>query len=263
MPAQNGTITINNISSLQNPQIKQWAKLLTAKGRLEQGLFLAEGEHMAGEAVREHAAALLLIDEARLDRYAAFLENDLPVTTMPAHVMSKLCDAKAPQGIVAVCSFDRIPRACPTDLGRTVALNAVQDPGNVGTVLRTMDAARFDTLIVDRKTADPFGPKAMRASMGAVFRIPVMIADDLKGVLQNMPGHDIIAGHLQGENFYTQTFSDKAPCLLIGNEGAGIDDALMPFVTHKVRLPMPGKAESLNAGVAAAIMMYEFVRRSL
>ncbi len=256
-------MAVNSISSPQNPQIKQWAKLLTAKGRSEQGLFLAEGEHMADEAVREGAAECLLIDEARLDRYAAFLESGLPVTALPAHVLGRLCDARTPQGIVAVCAFERIPRALPPFSGGAVALNAVQDPGNVGAILRTMDAAGFGTLMIDRKTADPFGPKAMRASMGAIFRIPVVAAESLKDVFPKMPGHDIIAGHLKGENFYSQSYSAKAPCLLIGNEGAGIDEALLPFVTHKVRLPMPGKAESLNAGVAAAIMMYEFVRRSL
>lgn len=256
-------MAVTGISSPQNPQIKQWARLLTARGRLEQGLFPAEGEHMAKEAVREHTARLLLIDEAKLDKYADFLTSGLNITTMPAHVMAKLCDAKTPQGIIAVCAFDRLPHAALPNIGCAVALNAVQDPGNVGTILRTMDAAGFGALIIDRQTADPFSPKAMRASMGAVFRIPVIAVSDLKDAFQAMPGHDIIAGHLQGEDFYSQTFSSKPPCLLIGNEGAGIDDALLPCVTRKVRLPMPGKAESLNAGVAAAVMMYEFVRRDM
>lgn len=254
-------MAVSSITSPANPLVKQWARLLTAKGRQETGLFLAEGEHMAGEAVRERAAETLLIDEQRLARYDAFLSSGLDTITLPERVMAKLCDAKTPQGILAVCAAGRLPKAALPLTGKCVALNAVQDPGNVGTILRTMDAAGFQALIIDRRTADPFGPKALRASMGAVFRIPVVSADSLKDIFPKMPGHAVIAGHLAGDDFYAQRFSDRPPCLLIGNEGAGIDDVLLPFVTHKARLPMPGKAESLNAGVAAAIMMYEFVRR--
>ena len=256
-------MAVNRITSLNNPQVRQWAKLLSAKGRMQQGLFLAEGEHMAGEALREGAADRLLIDEARIERYQAFIQSGLPVTLLPSAVLLKLCDAKTPQGILAICALSRLPQATLTACGRAVALNAVQDPGNVGTILRTIDAAGFDTLIVDSKTADPLNPKAMRASMGAVFRVPVIQTSDLAGALKRLSDHDIIAGHLEGDDFYSQTFFDQPPCLLIGNEGAGIDPALLPFVTRKVRLPMPGKAESLNAGVAAAIMMYEFVRRDI
>lgn len=263
LPAQNRAMAVTRILSAQNEKIRRWASLLSAKGRRAHGCFLAEGEHMAGEAVREGKALALMVDEDCLARYAGLLSGGAPVFSMPGHVLSRLCDARAPQGILALCA---LPPA--TDMAswqaapRMVALNAVQDPGNVGTILRTMDAAGYAPLVVDEKTCDPFSPKALRASMGAVFRVPVVQARDLRDVLPALP-HTVLAGHLRGESLYAAPPVPGPLCLLIGNEGAGVEDGLLPFVSRRVKIPMPGRAESLNAGVAAAVMMYEFVRRDL
>ena len=248
------------LSSLQNPQIKAWAALRTASGRRQQGLFLAEGEHLAGEALQAGAAQALLVDEERQEQYEKYLNTPVPVYLMPPHVLQKVCDAKTPQGILAVC-----PIPAQQELGslggRLVALNGVQDPGNAGTIWRTMDAAGFTGLVVDGKTADPFSPKVLRASMGAVFRVPVYRCESLVDVLKGQ-GYALLAGDLQGEDFFARGQVAGKLGLLIGNEGQGLDADARTLATHRLRLPMPGGAESLNAAIAAAIMMYDVVRRN-
>ena len=248
------------LSSLQNPQIKAWAALRTTSGRRQQGLFLAEGEHLAGEALQAGAAQALLVNEERQEQYEKYLNTPVPVYLMPPHVLQKVCDARTPQGILAVC-----PIPAQQELGslggRLVALNGVQDPGNVGTIWRTMDAAGFTGLVVDGKTADPFSPKVLRASMGAVFRVPVYRCESLVDVLKGQ-GYALLAGDLQGEDFFARDQVEGKLGLLIGNEGQGLDADARTLATHRLRLPMPGGAESLNAAIAAAIMMYDVVRRN-
>jgi TrmH family RNA methyltransferase len=225
------------LSSLQNPQIKAWAALRTTSGRRQQGLFLAEGEHLAGEALQAGAAQALLVNEERQEQYEKYLNTPVPVYLMPPHVLQKVCDARTPQGILAVC-----PIPAQQELG-------------------SMDAAGFTGLVVDGKTADPFSPKVLRASMGAVFRVPVYRCESLVDVLKGQ-GYALLAGDLQGEDFFARDQVEGKLGLLIGNEGQGLDADARTLATHRLRLPMPGGAESLNAAIAAAIMMYDVVRRN-
>lgn len=254
------------ITSLQNPQVKIWRSLNKSRSaRLEFGLFLAEGEHMAGEALKENKVRALLIDERAREKYSALAENAQGVSVyyLSAHVIEALCDAKAPQGIIAVCDY-------PTENDLTdpgdflVALDGVQDPGNVGTVLRTMDAAGYTALLMDDKTADPYAPKALRATMGAAFRIPACRCDlsqTLHGLAEK--GYEIIAGDLHGEPFYQRRKAKDKICIVIGNEGQGISPAVFQEATMRLKIPIVGQAESLNAAVAGAVMMYDFLREHL
>lgn len=240
--------------------IALWASLHTVKGRREAGLFLAEGEHMAGEAAMADRARAFIVEEGLESRFARITKG-APVISLPARQFQKICGVKTPQGIAALCPMPETITVIPPRARRAVALNAVQDPGNVGTILRTMDAAGFDCLLIDEKTADPFGSKALRATMGAIFRVPVVRAEKLTDLLPALRGWDILAGSLGGEDFFARPNSGAPVCILIGNEGAGLDKDSLAMATLPVRLPMPGKAESLNAAVAAAVMMYDVVRR--
>lgn len=251
------------ITSLQNVQVKKWRLLNKSHSdRLEQGLFLAEGEHMAQEALQSGKANALIVSEKGKEKFASFIHAaDLPVYVLADHVFSALCDAKTPQGILAVCSLEE---AHPlSSLGqRIVCLNGLQDPGNMGTILRTMDAAGFTGLLIDSKTCDPFSPKALRASMGSVFRIPVYRTDDLRSSLDMLQKQDfeILAGDLSGKPFFEPRQRKANTCIIIGNEGAGIAPEIKEKATLRLKIPMMGGAESLNAAVAAAIMMYDDVR---
>lgn len=255
------------ITSLQNPQVKIWRVLNKNRAeRMKQGLFLAEGEHMAGEAIKEKKARALLIEADAQEKYAGLLNaaTDLPVYTLASHVMAAICDAKTPQGVVALCPYPDDGDSENTG-NLIIALDGVQDPGNVGTILRTMDAAGFHCLLMDEKTADPYGPKALRASMGGVFRIPVCRCPNLPEKLSALraAGYDILAGDLHGEPFYHRRPIGNKVCIVIGNEGAGISPAVMETANLRLKLPIVGGAESLNAAVAAAVMMYDLLREKM
>lgn len=244
---------------LSSAQLKALRALKTREEREKQGLYLAEGEHLCGEAVREGQALAILCQTDKQDKYAGLLAAGLPAHTLSPAAMAMISDTKAPQGIAALC---RLPaQASLQALGtRMVALNGVQDPGNVGTILRTMDAAGFTGMLLDKSSADAFSPKALRAAMGAAFRLPLRVSDDLSPDLLQLEGFDIIASQLDGDDFFARPPLKERVCLIVGNEGAGISPQLSMLATHRYRLPMPGRAESLNAAVAASIMIYDFVR---
>ena len=254
-----------HITSLQNAQVKMWRALKDSKGRAAHRLFLAEGDHMAGEALKENFVKTLLVDETAVERYAMHIaaarEKDVDICLMPEHVLASVCDARTPQGSVAVCALPETKKAMNGSEKLLAALDGVQDPGNVGTILRTLDAAGFDAMLINNKTADPYAPKALRASMGAVFRIPVYCVD-LPDMLSSLAQtHDLYAGALDGGPFFDRKRKKPGACVIIGNEGQGISQQVYAVEgIEKVKLPMVGGAESLNASVAAAIMIYDIVR---
>lgn len=253
------------ITSLQNPLVKNWRQLNKSRAhRMEQGLFLAEGEHMTQEAIQSGSAFHLAVSENAVHKYPGLLQANIPFHILSEHVFASLCDAKTPQGVLAICRYPTNHQL--QDLGsRIVCLNAVQDPGNVGTILRTMDAAGFTGLLVDEKTADAYSPKVLRATMGSIFRIPIMQTSNLAGVLEQLRSMDfeILAGDLLGEPFFANRKRLPSTCIIIGNEGAGIAPEIKEKATLRLKIPMMGGAESLNAAVAAAVMMYEDVRNRL
>ncbi|HPR79524.1 MAG TPA: RNA methyltransferase, partial [Candidatus Limiplasma sp.] len=146
---------------------------------------------------------------------------------------------------------------------KVILLENVQDPGNVGTILRTADASGFQTCILTPGCADPFSPKALRATMGSVFRVPCVQSDDAAQTVLTLKtaGYAVLASVLDGEDFYNRPKLPQKVCVIIGNEGAGITPQTVAEATHRFRLPMRGGAESLNAAVAAAILMYEIAMR--
>ena len=143
-----------------------------------------------------------------------------------------------------------------------VVLDGVQDPGNVGTIIRTADAAGLDGVLLSTQCADVFSPKVLRATMGSIFRMNLRTTDDLPGELTKLreKGYSILSSQLDGTPFYEREKVAEQFALVIGNEGNGVSEQVQQTATHRVRLPMRGGAESLNAAIAAAIMMYELMR---
>ena len=165
---------------------------------------------------------------------------------------------KTPQGIAAVVRITEVELKAK----RLIAMDGVQDPGNVGTIIRTADAAGFEGIILSNHCADVFSPKVLRATMGSIFRMGIRVTDDLPGLLQTMvaQGASVLSSQLDGEPFYQRSPLNERFVLVIGSEGNGVTDEVKAVATHKVKLPMRGGAESLNAAVAAGIMMYELTR---
>lgn len=248
------------LSSLKNPRVMLWRSLKERKGRRESGCFLVEGAKMVQEALASgFPVEAVLVDEARAGDFP--LPAGVPVFGMPAHVLAAVCDTKTPQGIAAV-----VRAAFPERLGaRIVALDGVQDPGNVGTIIRTADAAGLGGVILTPQCADPFSPKVLRATMGSIFRVPLRMVSDLSGEMLRLreSGMSVISSQLDGEPFYRRSGVGDSFCLLVGNEGNGISEAVKATATHRVKLPMRGGAESLNAAVAAGIMMYDLMRDAM
>ena len=248
---------MERITSLKNPKVQLWKSLKDRKGRRETGCFLVEGRKMVEEAlVSSFGVEAGLVDAERAGEFA--LPQDIPVTTMPAHVLSAVCDTKTPQGIAAVVRLHQ----AEISGGRLVALDGVQDPGNVGTIIRTADAAGLEGIILSEQCADVFSPKTLRATMGSIFRMPMVVTSDLPGYLTALreDGYSIISSQLDGEPFYQRSPVGEKFCLIIGNEGNGISDEVKATATHRVKLPMRGGAESLNAAIAAGIMMYDLMK---
>ena len=246
-----------HITSLKNPKITTWKSLKDRKGRKETGCFLVEGRKMTEEALASaFPVEAVLVDTDRIHEFA--LPGNVPVFTMPAHVLAAVCDTKTPQGIAAVVKMADVP----LNGKRLVAMDGVQDPGNVGTIIRTADAAGFEGVLLSAQCADVFSPKVLRATMGSVFRMGIRVTDDLPGTLKRMVGEgaSVLSSQLDGEPFYQRSPLNEQFVLVIGSEGNGVTDEVKAVATHKVKLPMRGGAESLNAAVAAGIMMYELTR---
>ena len=254
---------MKTITSLKNPAVQEAKALSSARERSRQGAFLLDGEHMVGESLHMCPAAVrtVFVDEKRLDSYADLLAlAQHEVYAVPEHVLASISQVKTPQGIAAVCDLPRSQSL--SDMGdKLILLENVQDPGNVGTVLRTLDAAGFDGCILTPGCADPFGPKTIRATMGSLFRVPMCSVPDSVSAVQELSanGYAVIGAALDGEPFYERAALPEKLCVLIGNEGQGLTREVLSACTHRYRLPMWGGAESLNAAVAAAIFMYELM----
>ena len=246
---------MEHITSLKNPKVTAWKALKDRKGRRESGCFLVEGRKMVEEAL---ASAFDV--ETVLVQEGMELPDGLTMSVyeLPAHVLAAVCDTKTPQGIAAVVRMKE-----QSALGKhIVVLDGVQDPGNVGTIIRTADAAGLDGVLLSNQCADVFSPKVLRATMGSIFRMNLRTTDDLPGELTKLreKGYSILSSQLDGTAFYERQGVAERFALIIGNEGNGVSEQVQQTATHRVRLPMRGGAESLNAAIAAAIMMYELMR---
>ena len=179
-------------------------------------------------------------------------------------VFRQISDTQTPQGIMAVV---RQQENCLEDILKQpdallLFLENIQDPGNLGTMMRTAEGAGVTGIIMSRDTVDIYNPKVIRSTMGAIFRVPFVIADSLPEVIFQLKqnGVSVYAGHLKGDVFYKQDYRDGS-AFLIGNEGNGLTDEITALADHKIKIPMKGKVESLNAAVSATILMYETMRQ--
>ena len=229
---------MEHITSLKNPKVAAWKALKDRKGRRESGCFLVEGRKMVEEALK----SAFDVEAVLVQEGVSFPDGlTMPVYELPEHVLMKEQSA----------------------LGKhIVVLDGVQDPGNVGTIIRTADAAGLDGVLLSNQCADVFSPKVLRATMGSIFRMNLRTTDDLPGELTKLreKGYSILSSQLDGTPFYERQDVAERFALIIGNEGNGVSEQVQQTATHRVRLPMRGGAESLNAAIAAAIMMYELMR---
>lgn len=253
---------MDKITSAKNPVVKGLRSLRERKGREASGRFLVEGEVMLREALKCGLRIRDALAEEGFEALAGELEAaGARAYIAPRSLLEAVSDTRTPQGVCA--SFD-LPAPLPLSEApdRIVALDGTQDPGNVGTIWRTADAAGFEGLLFGPGCADPLSPKVQRSAMGSGFRVPFMLSDDLPAAMAELRtrGWTVIASDLRGGDFYSRPDPGERFVLVIGSEAHGISDATRNCADTLAKLPMRGGAESLNAAVAAGIMMYELMR---
>ena len=243
---------MNIITSKSNNVIKNAKKLHQKKYRTDS--YLIEGWHLFEEAVENHAKIRqVFVLEAYLDRV-----EDIPkVTVVTPEILSLLADSKTPQGIVAEILLEQ-PELPDQLQGRFLYLEDVQDPGNVGTMIRTADAAGFDGVMLSKASADLYSLKTLRSMQGSHFHIPIWKLDREELLERAAQSHLVVLATTLSEASidYRQLPQTDQFILVMGNEGNGISQEMAAQADQLVHIPMPGRAESLNVAVAAGILMF-------
>ena len=250
---------IKKIGSAQNEYIKKLSKLKQRKYREETGLFIVEGERSCRDAINSSfLIESVVMSESFFDKAKNFGFENLIV--VKDKIFELLSDTKTPQGILAVL---KMPEVKEFKSGRYIFCDEIQDPGNAGTILRSADAFGFSGVIFSKGSVDVFSPKVIRSTMGSIFHIDLWQNCE-KNILEELKlkGFKISASALSGESVTSKDMKvEKNHIFVIGNEGAGVSDEILDIADEIVYIKMQGKAESLNAGVAASILMYEVSSR--
>ena len=258
------------INSTSNKQVKRVVSLRSkAKARREEGMYVVEGLRMCRELNPEDVDALYVTENFAGNRdNRKWMERFRPETVSDA-AMNVMADTRTPQGVLAVVrqkryTMDDIVR--PASGVRPLAimvLETIQDPGNLGTMFRTAEGAGVTGILMSRDTVDIFNPKTIRSTMGSIYRMPFLYTEDLKKDISELQkeGVHFYAAHLKGKASYDEADYQKPSAFLIGNEGNGLTTEIADLADVYIRIPMEGKLESLNAAMAAGILMYEANRQ--
>lgn len=243
------------IESLQNPKVKLWKKLHTKKGREKEGLFLIEGIHLIEEALKAKLPIINFIIDVEKDMPKEWLASNIQPIYVTTRVMKEICETETPQGFVAVSSLPD-NKNLALDKGMFLLIDHVQDPGNVGAMIRTADAAGITGVILGEGTVDPLNGKVLRATQGSLFHIPVLQMDLEEAVeLCKENGIPVFGTSLQGST-YNAIQSQSNFALIMGNEGSGVSKSLLEKCDQNLYIPIYGKAESLNVSIATGILLY-------
>ena len=258
---------MREITSKNNQIFKNFQKLETKKYRDRFGLYLIEGENLIEEAYKNGAEFKeILIRMGDESRFMRPWMEDKEVYVVDHKLFGELAQTETSQGIIAsvkkeTSSLDEfIQNKSP---GNFVVLDRLQDPGNIGTIIRTADAAGYKLVVAMKGTADVFSPKVVRSATGSLFRVPIIFVEDNDQLVEfcRQTKKKLTATCLDDSKFYYEEDLEDNIALIVGNEGNGIDPDLIAKSDVKIKIPMQGSIESLNAAVAAAIIMYESVRK--
>ena len=257
------------ITSLSNPRVKQvvlWQG--KAKERKKDGIFLVEGIKMYEEAPEDSVKETYILEETLEKLKGTVVAEKLSRTgyeTVSRDVFVKMSDTQTPQGILSVIKRPQfhLEKVLAKENPLLVVLEDLQDPGNLGTIVRTGEGAGVTAVLMSKNTVDIYNPKTIRATMGSIYRVPHIYIEDMGELLEKLhdAGIETYAAHLQGEDYYDSFSFVKPTAFLIGNEGNGLKKETADKAKHYLKIPMEGQVESLNAGVATALLMYETHRQ--
>ena len=255
------------IASASNDRIKEIKKLIKSSSyRREKNVYVVEGIRMFREIPKEDIVSVYVAEGAyiklKADILSVVAEEEL--TFVADHVFSSMSDTNTPQGIMALVRMKgtSLEDVCSGRDDFILIAERLQDPGNLGTIIRTAEGAGATGVVLSNDCVDMYNPKVIRSTMGSIFRVPVYVSSNLKGDISKMKsvGLCIYGAHLDGKDFYDEDF--KGSCgFLIGNEGNGLSADISSTADKLIRIPMCGKVESLNAATSVAVISYEVLRQ--
>lgn len=263
---------MNVITASSNRLVKELNKLnKDTKTRKQRDVFVVEGIRMFREIPVDRILEAYM-SESAFDEYGSLddvknLMEHAKVSVLSDSVFANVSQTKSPQGCMAVvgCAHYNLESFVGKKDNETyLVLDAIQDPGNMGTILRSAEAAEISAVIIGPGCCDPYNPKAVRSTMGAIFRVPFIQSGDLVhsiGILREN-GVIVYGAHLMGDDLYDIKFPDKK-AFLIGNEGNGLSEKVAGTADRLLRIPMGGKVESLNAAISATLLSYEAMRQRI
>ncbi len=255
------------ITSESNAQIKELVKLQkSARERKKKKCFLVEGSRLLEEAFLEEKLKKFYLSETLSEHGGEWkkkFEKEVPYEVVSDSVFKVVSDTVTPQGILGVV---QMPEYDPEKLfqekkKRFLLLDDIRDPGNLGTIMRTAEGAGMSAVFLSYGSVDLFNPKVVRSTMGSIFRVPFCYVEDLSGLVEKLKKYVRVYGCvMEGTLRYDEPVYKNGAGIVIGNEANGISREVRKHLSETVRIPMAGKLESLNASVAASILMYEMAR---
>lgn len=254
---------MKKITSLSNKQLRIVRDLIKKpRLRRELGLFVSEGERLCMEIPAEYIDSIFLSEDYRGQIPEGFseLEKAGRVYQLLPELMRQISDTKTSQGILCLARMKK-----PEKLRGNffLLLETIQDPGNLGTIFRTAEAAGVSGIIMNRECVDVYSPKVVRSTMGSLYRMPFVITAELPAVVDSLKkrGVTVYAAQLDGERMHYDCDFSAPTAFLIGNEGNGLSEEISAGASEHIRIPMEGGVESLNAATAATVLMYETLRQ--
>ena len=260
------------ITSTQNETIKEIERLKTTKGRKEAQAYLLEGVRFLEEALKSGARIRQAFFTSRMfetDRTKVLMDQlktqCVLLQEVSEHVLKKISDTDSPQGVVVVMEKPQSEETAffEPSIGMAILLEEIQDPGNLGTILRTAYAAGVKEIFLSKGTVDPFNPKALRSTMGAIFNLRLHTGVDSIEIINmaRSQGYKALVADLhKAEPYYEVDFNEKF-LLVMGNEAQGLNSETIEACNKAIKIPMPGGAESLNVSLATGIILFEALRQ--
>lgn len=256
------------ISSKDNELIKHIKKLKEKKYRDLNNEYIIEGTKLIKEAIEENTniKQIVICDNCQntdiIPKELMYEIAKYECIYVTEKIFKNISDVNTPQGILAIIEKNNKETQIDYSQDIIVVLDDIQDPGNLGTILRTVDSIGLTQIIVSKGTADCYNPKVVRSTMGAIFRVKIIESEDLEKTLEEIRKHKfkITVSSLQTKNTIYDINYDKK-VIIIGNEANGVEQKIQDIADEKIKIPMLGKTESLNASVATGIILYEYVRQ--
>lgn len=255
------------IESKDNSLYKDTKKLKERRGRNKSSKYIIEGFRLVEEAFKANLPIEYIFisneEEKRIDKYLGkYINEKTKIFGLSDNLLKELCSTEKPQGVIAVVQMKKVDMALEGSF--YLLCDKVQDPGNLGTIIRTAHAAGVDGIILTKGTVDVYNDKTIRSTMGSLFHVPIINDDDELSITKSLvdKGFSLLATSLEGDkDFFKEDLTGKI-VISVGNEGNGVSEEVYKLADKKVKVPMPGGAESLNVAIATSVILYEKVRQN-